>query len=1362
MSAYDYSIRITGLVDLRQIREDLARETFKIDISMSDATKKMISDLKKAADELNLVFDNMAKSASQVARVADVIGVRGGRTGASKTKTSEITRLEAATFERSRTAFQARLEKEITAGEQGLFHMPGGEKLREQLEDILFIVKNIGVEAGQSKEFLVNGRELLAENEAKLNNLKTSWDEIKSSAKGTNVEVKELNQSLEYARLEKTKAGLKSQIQSRLDAGTRLGSFDTKTESYDGREVRKSYEDLIEKTNKLTLSSGNYRKEIEEIKTELHKLAPAYRELQKETQRTHDATDNLWTMFQKKMVSAVAYRMIFTFFNTLRWAITSTIKTTLDLDKQLTNINKVLSMTTSQMKEIVIEANNLAQAYGKTTVEAMQAMESFAKAGYSYNEMVGLTELSLRLQNVGDMSSDAASSFIIAANAAYQLDGNLNKLSKTIDMVNHLANNAAVSVDFLSEAMKVSGSVAFSAGLSMEEYTAALTTIGEATQRSGREVGNGLRTILMRLTQVTDSSGDMADGMSKVEEVLHNVGVEIRDTPSTFRPAMEILGDLAGKWEELTDIQQRAVTYRLAGVYRSNILEAFLANINEYEENLFLALNSVGSATKENEMYMNSLEAAIKRLRATWEEFVNRVKASNTIRIALKVAEVAVKNLENVLHGLAATIVAYVLASIAQLVISAGGLAPAFAAAISSVKAFGVALHSALGVWGWIALAITTVIGLVRRFAIAQKDSFDNYMNDLEEGLRKAQDTLSSVSELNTLIYQYEKLYNQYIKTGEGAEQLAELQNRLSNSFGEQARGIDLVNGNLETNLKLLSQISEEELKRTLRMTKTGFLKAQDFLQSNVKDSGILTGKEQGFLRLALIPEGENLNTSQFSLSDTSHEELLDLITLALDDPETHQGDLEVYAKVYSKLSNALEKNKEIVEGYYDVLRQLVWTEIAPELRKLSGKESSLFSFVQGLVDLGEGTEEDLARYKKTILKIVDILDGINADNAEEKWDAILGLGVSASREDRKNFLDHVTNTGVVLQNLIAQLQSNLGPYEQYLKQLEAIEKAQSNIYDLRRKFAEEAGLIGEDYKSFALGGDGFLNLIEDDRLRGLAREIQDDFIRYQEDIRRSEEEGLNNQSIITALYETQFKIKEKEFELLKKQIALEERRKSLHALEDERTQAIFIGGQMVYTVDYEALDKAREEMEQAEKEITDLESQIQTDKILADQEKERLDVTKNIEEIIKSIENSVELGADSLLELTNSLENLPKDLLYGIEDEKGNRVGGVGNILNEIYETLLENEGRKADSAVVKTMKKALDTFYDRITRIVGNIKNSDSGSINVNNIYVEGVDNLEDLTKEIKEQARRSSGSGVDNTFSQSTEFGYSSNLR
>ena len=104
------------------------------------------------------------------------------------------------------------------------------------------------------------------------------------------------------------------------------------------------------------------------------------------------------------------------------------------------------------------------------------------------------------------------------------------------------------------------------------------------------------------------------------KEIMALSGVDIMLDENTFRSTYDILGELADKWSTLTDIQRASLTELVAGKRQGNIVSALMNNFDTARAATETALNSEGSAMKENERYMESISGKIGQFKAEFQE----------------------------------------------------------------------------------------------------------------------------------------------------------------------------------------------------------------------------------------------------------------------------------------------------------------------------------------------------------------------------------------------------------------------------------------------------------------------------------------------------------------------------------------------------------------------------------------------------------------------------------------------------------------------------------------------------------------------------------------------------------------------
>lgn len=306
-----------------------------------------------------------------------------------------------------------------------------------------------------------------------------------------------------------------------------------------------------------------------------------------------------------------------------------------NVDSEMVTIRKVTGFTADEMERLSKNAYSLASKYGRTASEVMSGESVFARAGYT-DQIEQLAELSLLLQNVGDLQADDAAKFLIATDAAYKYGGSQEKLMAVVDGLNEITNKHATDMQKMTEGMTVAGSVFAESGESIETFAALLGAATAKTQRSGSEMARGLRTILMNLRQIR---GETEDGELINGESIAAASKALKDYANIstmengkLRKASDVLDDLAKKWGTLTETQKAAVAEAVAGKRQANVLMALMGDWATYQQMLADFTGGAGSALKENEIYLDSWAAKTSQLKSSWTELVNNITSTDAIK----------------------------------------------------------------------------------------------------------------------------------------------------------------------------------------------------------------------------------------------------------------------------------------------------------------------------------------------------------------------------------------------------------------------------------------------------------------------------------------------------------------------------------------------------------------------------------------------------------------------------------------------------------------------------------------------------------------------------------------------------------
>lgn len=319
------------------------------------------------------------------------------------------------------------------------------------------------------------------------------------------------------------------------------------------------------------------------------------------------------------------------------------ISATERLDQKMVDLQIASGYTKNSIHDMMLEFNDLAKEIGKTTEEIAEAANDWLRAGYEGQEVSQLTEASMQLSTLGMISSADATSYLISVLKGWKLEA--TEIQGVVDRLSAVDMAAAISAGDLAEAMSRASNSAQMAGTSLDRYIAYLTTITDVTQKSAASVGESMKTVYARYQNIAagkfvaaesdiESENYNADewaNLNDVEKALGALGINIRDSVSSFRDFDDIMDEIASKWNTYTDVQKSGIATSLAGVrQRENLLTLF-ENWDAVEKFEEISTNAYGTAVEKMKSYTDSVEAAKNRITVALEKWVLALNQSDTL-----------------------------------------------------------------------------------------------------------------------------------------------------------------------------------------------------------------------------------------------------------------------------------------------------------------------------------------------------------------------------------------------------------------------------------------------------------------------------------------------------------------------------------------------------------------------------------------------------------------------------------------------------------------------------------------------------------------------------------------------------------
>lgn len=328
------------------------------------------------------------------------------------------------------------------------------------------------------------------------------------------------------------------------------------------------------------------------------------------------------------------------------------IQTITELDSALTNINYTMDVSSQQLKNIGNSSFEMAKNLKTSASNVLQALTLYANANETADSILEKTKTAVMLSNVSGISASDTADMLQGVSEQFEIEQTVEGLNHISDVIQNVSQNLAYDftkgIGAINEAVSNSGSVAHMAGLSLEEYSAMVGKTIEVTRQAGSTVGNAYKTIFSRITKASAAEGTSEEDISKAEESLRAVNIEVRKNATEFRDVTDILSDLGKVWNDLSSVEQSNISFNLAGTRQTNILKSLLNGWQDYTDLVEKAYDAQGTTLENQEKYAESYKGHLQDLKATSESFWNNILNSGTLKVGIDSLTTILKLLDGI------------------------------------------------------------------------------------------------------------------------------------------------------------------------------------------------------------------------------------------------------------------------------------------------------------------------------------------------------------------------------------------------------------------------------------------------------------------------------------------------------------------------------------------------------------------------------------------------------------------------------------------------------------------------------------------------------------------------------------------
>lgn len=415
---------------------------------------------------------------------------------------------------------------------------------------------------------------------------------------------------------------------------------DSLTSAFNGSEYEQEYERILAMLKDSSTYFKAGEQAVENFKNACYKAG-----LETET-----LGQKLSRLFKEHFQTAIAMAGVAMVKQGLR----EVYNNVLELNTAVTELKKVSSMTGDEMNSYLERTATNARELGASISDLVTSTADWKRLGYSDEDSEELARVAALMANVGDGIDNAttASSYLISAMQGFGLVA--DDAERLLDCMNQIANTEPVSMNDLGIIMQKSSAAMSAAGNTYQETLSLAAAVNGVLQDADTS-GTYLKTLSMYLrASKTDAENagiatdGMADSVSELRSELKQLaGVDIMKDNNTFKSTYQIMKELSEVWKNLSDTTQANITELISGKRGGQSTSALLNNFSVAEDAMKQALNSSGSAMRENQTYMDSLQAKLNQLDSAFQKFSTDLMKSDIPKFFVDLATVFVDGADN-------------------------------------------------------------------------------------------------------------------------------------------------------------------------------------------------------------------------------------------------------------------------------------------------------------------------------------------------------------------------------------------------------------------------------------------------------------------------------------------------------------------------------------------------------------------------------------------------------------------------------------------------------------------------------------------------------------------------------------------
>lgn len=353
-------------------------------------------------------------------------------------------------------------------------------------------------------------------------------------------------------------------------------------------------------TDNLSEDTAGLKKQYDTLKDQQSKFANLSEAIEKNKQRVSELKTELTKATAVAGAAATAFYKVF-------------ITPSANFQEQMSTVKAISGASAGEMEDLTALAKEMGATTKFTAVEAGEALEYMAMAGWGTSDMMnglaGVMNLAAasgeELGTVSDIVTDAMTAFGMGAEESQRF----------ADVLAATATNANTDVGTMGETFKQTAALAGAMGYTIEDMSVAIGLMANAGIK-GSKSGTSLKNIITNLADPTD----------EVAAAMESLGVSLVNTDGTAKEFQEVMGELRGAFGGLSEAEKAAYASTIAGKQgMAGLLSLVNASAADYDK-LYESINNCsGAAEQMANTRLDNLNGDITLMQSAWEGLATTV-----------------------------------------------------------------------------------------------------------------------------------------------------------------------------------------------------------------------------------------------------------------------------------------------------------------------------------------------------------------------------------------------------------------------------------------------------------------------------------------------------------------------------------------------------------------------------------------------------------------------------------------------------------------------------------------------------------------------------------------------------------------